>query len=155
MGLKEFFINTLEDVAHTMKAFEKQAQVELENLKRQNILIKNSSLKKALEYSRKSLLLEKLDKPSTTESKKIYQDIETFQELVKAEEISGDYFEIKVNEDSLLSNEDLLYFKINLATLVDKIIENNKLTSNYKQAYEEYKLMQKKLYTKIKNSING
>lgn len=60
-----------------------------------------------------------------------------------------------MNENSPLSNEDLLYFKINLATLVDKIIENNKLTSNYKQAYEEYKLMQKKLYTKIKNGING
>ena len=135
MGLKEFFISTLEDVAHTMKTFEKQTQIELENLKRQNVLIKNSSLKKALEYSRKSLLLDKLDKPFTAESKKIYQDIETFQELVKAEEISGDYFEFELNENSPLSNEDLLYFKINLATLVDKIIEDNKLTSNYKQAY--------------------
>lgn len=74
MGLKEFFISTLEDVAHTMKTFEKQTQIELENLKRQNVLIKNSSLKKALEYSRKSLLLDKLDKPFTAESKKIYQD---------------------------------------------------------------------------------
>lgn len=47
MGLKELFISTLEDVAHTMKTFEKQAQIELENLKRQNVLIKNSSLKKS------------------------------------------------------------------------------------------------------------
>lgn len=154
MGLKKLFISTIEDVARTVKTIEKQTQIELENLKRQNVLIKNSSLKRALEYSRKKLLLDTLDKPFTIESKKIYQDIETFQELVKAEEASGDYFEIELNENSPLSNEYLLYSKINLATLIGKIIENNKLTSDYKQAYEEYKLMQKELYIKIKKGID-